>query len=77
MVIDGRGQEVSVPYEKFKRIITEDACCLGEAIEILVDSETSAKKINILATLAGYDTTIAAKKDFWTLRVDTRHRRCT
>ena len=77
MIIDGRGTDISVPYEEFKRIITEDGCCLGDSIEILVDSEVSAKKINILATLAGYDTTIVPREDFWTLRVDTRHRRCT
>jgi hypothetical protein len=77
MIIDGRGQEYSEPYEKLKSIITKEACLLETAIEVLVDSEHSAKRINVLATLAGYETEITQSGDTWTLRVDTSHRRCT
>ncbi len=77
MQIDGRGQDVSVSYERLKHVLTKEGCTLEDFIEVLVDSEGSAKKINVLASLVGYETTISRTTDGWSLRVDTRRRRCT
>ena len=76
MLIDGRGEDESLPYERLKTLITQDACLLGDLIEVLVDRETSAKKINILASLAGYGTVIEQREGYWALKVDTSHRQC-
>ncbi len=76
MLIDGRGEDESISYEKLKALITEDACLLNDLVEVLVDRESSAKKINILASLAGYDTVIEHRDGHWALKVDTSHRRC-
>ncbi len=77
MQIDGRGQDVSIPYERLKHLLTKEGCLLEDVIEILVDTEGSAKKINVLASVVGYETTIRQTADCWSLRVDTSRRRCT
>jgi len=76
LLIDGRGEDESVPYERLRTLITQEACLLSDFIEVLVDRESSAKKINILASLAGYETSIEKREGHWALKVDTRHRRC-
>lgn len=76
MIIDGRGKDDSVPYDELEKLITRDACLLEDKIEVLVDREGLAKKINILATLAGYDTKILPREGYWVLGVDVSRRRC-
>ncbi len=76
MIIDGRGADVSAPYDQVERLLTQDGCLLEDHIEVWVDSESAAKKINVLATLAGYDTVTEEAKDGWVLKIDTGKRRC-
>ena len=76
MIIDGRGKEDDIPYEKLKELIIKDGCLLKDTIEVWVDREGLAKNINLLATLAGYDTVIESGHDHWILKVDVSHRRC-
>lgn len=76
MKIDGRGEHYSVAYNRLEDLITKEGCLLGDTIEILVDQESSARKIDILASLTGYDTVIEQREDHWVLIVDTSHRRC-
>jgi hypothetical protein len=76
MELDGRGEHYTTAYNRLEDLITKEGCLLGDSIVVLVDQESSAKKINILAVLAGYDTVIEERKNHWALVVDTRHRRC-
>ena len=76
MVIDGRGKGFREPYDTLERILTQEGCLLDECVEVLVDREAHARKINILAVMAGYETSLERGEKYWILRVDTRRRRC-
>lgn len=76
MLIDGRGIDFSEPYERLKALITTDACTLDDTIEVWVDQEISAKKMNVLVALVGYNAVIEQRGEHWILRIDGSHRRC-
>lgn len=76
MIIDGRGQDEAVPYDRLEKLITQEGCLLKDTIEVLVDREGSVRKVNILATLAGYETVIEQREGHWALKIDVSHRRC-
>jgi hypothetical protein len=76
MIIDGRGVDERIPYERLKELLTKEGCFLGEEIEVRLDREKSAERIKILATLVGYESRIESGPNGWTLKVDTSHRRC-
>ena len=76
MVIDGRGKGFREPYDALERLLTREACLLGDSVEVLVDREAHARKINVLAVMAGYETALEPAEGYWVLRVDTRTKRC-
>jgi len=76
MVIDGRGMDDSIPYDRLESLLTQEGCILEEEIEVRVDRKKSAERIRILATLIGYETVLQEEKGGWFLKVDTRKRRC-
>jgi len=76
MIIDGRGMDDSIPYEKLKALLTREGCLIEDEIEVRVDRKKSAERIKILTALIGYETTINKEGEGWILKVDTRKRRC-
>ena len=76
MIIDGRGLDDSIPYEKLKALLTKEGCMLEDEIEVRVDRKISAERIKVLTTLIGYETALQEEGEGWVLKVDTRQRRC-
>lgn len=78
MIIDGKGMDDSIPYEKIKALLTREGCLLEDEIEVRLDRKKSAERIKILTTLIGYETAIIEEEGGggWVLRVNTRKRRC-
>ncbi len=76
MIINGRGMDDSIPYERLKALLTQEGCLLEDEIEVRVDRKKSAERIKVLAALIGYETALKEASEGWILKVDTRKRRC-
>ncbi len=77
ILIDGRGVDDSIPYEKLESLLTKEGCILEDEIEVRVDRKKSAERIRVLAALTGYETVLQEGEEGWLLKVDTRKRRCS
>lgn len=67
-IIDARGK--ADPMESFRVLIVNDACSASEGIEVILDDETTARKLSLFTSILGYENQVIRKEDHLLLQVE-------